>query len=56
LDTIGLQIQRQIAGTVNTNSNVIFDTVVNSFGAIVYNSVTGEITMNKPGRYLSTGG
>lgn len=31
LDTIGLQIQRQIAGTVNTNSNVIFDTVVNSF-------------------------
>ena len=52
LDTIGLQIQRQIAGNVNTNNNVIFDTVVNSFGAIVYNSVTGEITINKTGRYF----
>lgn len=32
LNTIGLQIQRQLAGNVNTNSNVIFDTVVNSYG------------------------
>ncbi|WP_312884134.1 hypothetical protein [Clostridium psychrophilum] len=52
MDTIGLQIQRQLAGTVNTNFNVIFDTVVNSYGAIVYNSVTGEITINKAGRYF----
>jgi hypothetical protein len=52
LDTIGLQLQRQIAGSVNTNTNVIFETVVNSYGAVVYNSVTGEIVINKPGRYF----
>ena len=52
MDAIGLQIQRQIAGTVNINSNVKFDTIVNSYGAIVYNSVTGEIVINKPGRYF----
>jgi len=52
LDTIGLQIQRQSAGTVNTNSNVIFETIVNSYGAVVYNSLTGEIVINKVGRYF----
>ncbi|MBU3113041.1 hypothetical protein KPL55_16075, partial [Clostridium lacusfryxellense] len=52
MDTIGLQIQRQLAGSVNTNSNVIFETVVNSYGAVVYNSLTGEIVINKAGRYF----
>ncbi|MCB2360944.1 YncE family protein [Clostridium estertheticum] len=52
MDTIGLQLQRQLAGTVNINSNVIFDTIVNSYGAVVYNSVTGEIVINKAGRYF----
>ncbi len=37
---------------INTNNNVIFDTVVNNFGNIVYNSVTGEISINKKGRYF----
>jgi len=52
LDSIGLQLQRQIAGTVNLNSNVIFDKIVNSYGAVVYNLVTGEIVINKVGRYF----
>ena len=52
MDTIGLQVQRQLAGTVNTNSNVVFDTVVNSYGTVVYNSITGEIVINKEGRYF----
>jgi len=52
LDTIGLQLQRQIAGTVNINSNVVFDTQLSSYGAIVYNFLTGEIVINKPGRYF----
>lgn len=52
MNTISLQLQRQLAGTVNTNSNVIFDTLVNSNGAVVYNSVTGEIVINKIGRYF----
>ena len=52
LDTISLQIQRKIAGTVNTNANVIFDTLVNSNGAIVYDPLTGQITINKSGRYF----
>jgi len=52
LDTIGLQIQRQASGSVATNFNVVFDTVVNSYGNVAYNPVTGEITINKAGRYF----
>ena len=52
LDAIGIQLQRKISGTVNTNSNVVFDTIVNSYGAVVYNLITGEIVINKPGRYF----
>ena len=52
MNTIGLQIQRKLTGSVNTNSNVIFETIVNSHGAVVYNSVTGEIVINKIGRYF----
>ena len=52
MDTIGLQIQRQIGGSVNRNSNVLFDTQVNSYGDIVYNPVNGEIIINKVGRYF----
>ena len=44
MDTIGLQIQRQASGSVATNFNVVFDTVVNSYGNVAYNPVTGEIT------------
>ena len=51
MDTIGLQLQRKISGTVNINSNVIFDTVVNSYGAVIYKP-TGEIVINKAGRYF----
>jgi len=52
LDTISLQIQRKIAGTVNINSNVIFDTLVDSHRSIVYDSLTGQIVINKAGRYF----
>ncbi|MGH4052942.1 MAG: BclA C-terminal domain-containing protein [Clostridium sp.] len=52
MDTIGLQLERTTAGTININSNVIFDMQVNSYGAIVYNSLTGEIVINKAGRYF----
>ena len=52
MSTIGLQLQRKIAGTVNVNSNVIFDTVVDSYGAVVYNPITGQIVINKEGRYF----
>ena len=52
MNAIGLHIQRKLSGTVNTNSNIIFDTIVNSYGAVVYNSATGEIVINKSGRYF----
>ncbi|MBP2643870.1 MAG: Collagen triple helix repeat (20 copies) [Firmicutes bacterium] len=53
MDTIGLQIEKLSAGTVNTNSNVIFDHELSQFGvAISYNFATGEITVNQPGRYF----
>lgn len=50
--TIGLQLQRLIGGTVAPSTNVIFDTVVNSFGLVSYNALTGDITIAKTGRYL----
>ncbi|HEY3426149.1 MAG TPA: hypothetical protein VGL27_15225, partial [Negativicutes bacterium] len=52
MDTIGLQLERQLTGVVNPNANVIFETILNSYGPVSYNSGTGEITINKTGRYF----
>lgn len=52
MSNIALQIERSIAGTVAAGSNVIFDTIVYTAGNISYNSLTGVITYNEPGRYV----
>lgn len=52
MDTLGLQLERELNGAVAANSNVIFENVVNSFGLISYNPLTGIITINKTGRYF----
>ena len=52
LNTTGLQIQRKIAGTISPNDNVIFDTLLNSKGSVFYDSLTGQIVINKNGMYF----
>jgi hypothetical protein len=49
---IGLQLSRISTGTIPTGSNVVLDTIIFSSGNISYNSVTGVITFNQPGRYV----
>lgn len=48
---IVLQIERLIAGFVDPGDNVVFDGIVFSNGNITYNTTTGVITFNDPGRY-----
>ncbi|MEY8356390.1 hypothetical protein AALB39_23995 [Lachnospiraceae bacterium 54-53] len=52
MSNIALQIERIIDGSVANGSNVIFDTTVFLTGNISYNSATGVITFNEPGRYV----
>ncbi|HWS41568.1 MAG TPA: hypothetical protein VN421_00625 [Pseudoflavonifractor sp.] len=49
--SILLQAERLIAGTVESNAPVIFDSTVISAGNISYDSATGVITIQEPGRY-----
>lgn len=46
MNTIGIQLKRQLNGVVNPNANVIFESIVNSYGPVSYNSGTGEVTIN----------
>jgi len=52
VDTLGLQLERQLSGIVATSANVVFENVVSTFGAISYNPLTGVVTINKAGRYF----
>lgn len=49
--SILLQVERLIAGTVESNANVIFDSTLIATGNISYNSATGVITIQEAGRY-----
>ncbi len=49
--SILLQVERLIAGTVESNANVIFDSTVVSTGNISYDDTTGVITIQEAGRY-----
>jgi hypothetical protein len=51
MNRIALQIQRRAAGTTAAGANVIFDTIVYSFGNISYDSLSGVITLLEPGQY-----
>ncbi len=52
MGTIALQIERVPGGTVANGQNVIFDSTVYTAGNISYNSLTGVITFQVPGRYI----
>ncbi|HAK73583.1 MAG TPA: hypothetical protein DCP36_08255, partial [Sporomusaceae bacterium] len=52
MDTLGLQLERLLAGTVTANNNVIFENIINSYGTISYDPLTGVVTISKPGRYM----
>ena len=52
MSNIALQIERVSAGVVAANDNVIFENIVFLTGNISYNTATGEITFNEPGRYV----
>lgn len=49
--SILLQVERLIAGTVESNANVIFDSTAISTGNISYDNTTGVITIQEAGRY-----
>ena len=51
MSNIALQIERTSDGTVDNNSNVLFDSTVYSSGNISYNPLTGTITINETGRF-----
>ncbi|SDN35241.1 hypothetical protein SAMN04488502_1212, partial [Dendrosporobacter quercicolus] len=52
MDTLALQLRRQLTGTVASSANVVFETTLTTYGAVAYNPLTGEITINKTGRYF----
>lgn len=52
MSSIALQLQLLSPGSVGAGSNVQFDSVIYSDGDVIYNPVTGEITLNAPGRFL----
>ena len=52
MSNIALQIERVSSGAVAVNANVIFENIVFLSGNISYNTATGEITFNEPGRYV----
>ena len=49
--SISLQVERLTAGTVESNTNVIFDSTLISIGNISYNNATGVITILEAGTY-----
>ena len=49
--SILLQVERLIAGTIESNANVIFDSTVISSGNISYDNATGVITIQEAGSY-----
>ncbi len=49
--SISLQAERLIAGAVESNENVVFDSIVMSDGNISYDNATGVITIQEAGRY-----
>jgi len=49
--SILLQVERLVAETVESNANVIFDSIVTSSGNISYDNATGVITIQEAGRY-----
>ena len=49
--SISLQVERLTAGTVESNTNVIFDSTLISIGNISYNNATGVITIQEAGTY-----
>jgi hypothetical protein len=51
MNNVFLQIKRQVSGVVPLGSNLIFDTIVYTFGNINYDLNTGFITINEPGTY-----
>lgn len=52
MSNIALQIERLAGGSLPDVSNVVFDTIVYTNGNISYDSNTGIITFNEPGRYV----
>lgn len=46
-----LQVERLMAGTVESDANVIFDSIVMSSGNISYDNATGVVTILEVGRY-----
>lgn len=51
MGNIALQLERTISGGIAPEEIVIFDIVSHSTGNITYNSETGSITFEEPGRY-----
>ncbi|WP_052335733.1 hypothetical protein [Faecalispora jeddahensis] len=49
--SISLQVERLTTGTVESNTNVIFDSTLISIGNISYNNATGVITIQEAGTY-----
>lgn len=49
--SISLQVERLTTGTVESNTNVIFDSTLISVGNISYNNATGVITIQEAGTY-----
>lgn len=47
-----MQIERQSGGMVNSNDNVVFESILNSAGNITYNTATGVMTFLTAGRYV----
>ena len=52
MSNIAMQLERTAGGNVAVASNVIFDSILYSSGNIIYNTLTGVITFNVPGRYV----
>lgn len=48
------QLVDAAGGTVADGATVIFDTLVNAFGGVSYNPVTGAFTIGSPGMYYVT--
>lgn len=54
MNTQIMQIERLLPDTIQAGENVIFDSVLVITGSNSYNSTTGVITFNDPGRYEIT--
>jgi hypothetical protein len=52
MSNVALQIERLAGGVLPDINNVVFDTIVYADGNISYDSKTGIVTLNEPGRYV----